>query len=586
MADIPGISPDKLFARARALSGTFTLAQLATLAAVLVVVSGLIVFSTRFIEQPSYTVLYSRMEPDAAGQVVARLKQLKVAYQLDDGGATIRVPASRVDELRLELGGQGLPASGRVGFEIFDKTAFGATEFMEKVNYRRALEGEIARTIATISEVSSARVHIAMGRDSTFGEARPTKASVVLKLRGQAGLAAPTIAGIAGLVAGSVEGLRPDAVVILDSFGRSLSRSSGNDEAGGSGGQLDRQQRLEQDLAARVVALLEPVVGPERVRVNVAIKLNPQTREETEERWDPNAVVRSRQLSSDSLAGGGATATGGIVAGARGNIPSAPAPAGPLPGQAPGPPAALTAGPGRLAETTSYEVSRTLRHVTSPPGEVARMSVAVILDDAVVVKKGSDGALTSTRTPRTREELQKVQTLVAAAVGLDGGRGDQLTVEHMSFDEPPAAEVEAPSIVDRIAPQVTEWTRFGVIAAIAVFAILVVVRPLMRRAAQGAPPQTAEVLPAAAPREAAPAATLAAAPAPVPALGPAQSPGRSVEALQSEAEKQLDAETGELDADAFRVPVLTRRIAQMASTEPENVARLMRTWMRERGERA
>src|SRR5690606_29718835 len=135
--------------------------------------------------------------------------------------------------------------------EIFDKTAFGATEFMEKVNYRRALEGEIARTIATISEVSSARVHIAMGKDSTFGESRPTKASVVLKLRGQSGLQAGTIAGIAGLVAGSVEGLRPEAVVILDSFGRPLSRSVGEDGMAGAAGQMERQQRLEADLMAR-----------------------------------------------------------------------------------------------------------------------------------------------------------------------------------------------------------------------------------------------------------------------------------------------------------------------------------------------
>lgn len=585
MADLPGIKPDQLLSRLQTLGGAFTTSQLATLGAVLVMVSGLIVFSTRWIEKPSYAVLYSRMEPDAASQVVAKLKQLKVGYELEDGGGTVRVPASRVDELRLELGGQGLPTSGRIGFEIFDKTAFGATEFMEKVNYRRALEGEIARTIATISEVSSARVHIAMGKDSTFGESRPTKASVVLKLRGQSGLPAATIAGVAGLVAGSVEGLRPEAVVILDSFGRPLSRSLGEDGMAGAAGQLERQQRLEADLMARVVAMLEPVVGPDRVRVNVALKLNPQSREETQETWDPNAVVRTRQMTSDTLAGG-ATATGGIVAGARGNIPP-PATPQPLPGQAPAPApaasAAMSGGPGRLAETTSYEVSRTMRHITQPPGEVARMSVAVILDDAVVIKKAQDGTITSSRVPRSREELQKVQTLVSAAVGLDPGRGDQLTVEHMSFDEPLTEEVEAPSIVDRIAPQVTEWSRLGVIAAIAIFAILVVVRPLMRRAAPMALPQVTELAPAPAGAE-------------LPTAGAALPPGagalattgpavRSIEDMEHEIEHQLDAETSDLGVDAFRVPVLTRRISQMANKEPENVARLMRTWMRERGER-
>ncbi len=585
MAPLPTLKPDELLARARVLGGSFTTAQLATLGAVLVVVSGLIVFSTRWIEQPSYAVLYSRMEPEAASQVVAKLKQMKVAYQIEDAGGTLRVPASRVDELRLELGGQGLPSSGRIGFEIFDKTAFGATEFMEKVNYRRALEGEIARTIATISEVASARVHIAMGKDSTFGESRPTKASVVLKLRGQSGLPAGTIAGIAGLVAGSVEGLRPEAVVILDSFGRPLSRSMGDDDMTGAAGQLERQQRLEHDLSAKVMAMLEPVVGPERVRVNVALKLNPQTREETEERWDPNAVVRTRQMTSDSLAGG-ATATGGIVAGARGNAPPPATPA-PLPGQAPAQAGSATGsigGPGRMAETTSYEVSRTMRHVSSPPGEVAKMSVAVILDDAVVVKKGADGTITSTRTPRTREELQKVQTLVAAAVGLDTGRGDQLTVEHMAFDEPPTEEVKAPSIVDRIAPRVTEWSRLGVIAAISIFAILVVVRPLMRRAAPAPSQATGELMPRApSSLESATAPALIAAPGALAQPGP---PIRSAEDMEHEIEAQLDAETSDLGVDAFRVPVLTRRISQMATKEPENVARLMRSWMRERGERA
>lgn len=583
MADLPGIKPDQLLSRLQTLGGSFTTKQLATLGLVLVMVSGLIVFSTRWIEKPSYAVLYSRMEPDAASQVVAKLKQMKVSYELDDGGGTVRVPASRVDELRLELGGQGLPTSGRIGFEIFDKTAFGATEFMEKVNYRRALEGEIARTIATISEVSSARVHIAMGKDSTFGESRPTKASVVLKLRGQSGLPAGTIAGIAGLVAGSVEGLRPEAVVILDSFGRPLSRSLGEDGMAGAAGQMERQQRLEADLMTRVVALLEPVVGPDRVRVNVALKLNPQTREETQETWDPNAVVRTRQMTSDSLAGG-ATATGGIVAGARGNIPPPSTPQA-LPGQAPAAPAAapVASGPGRMAETTSYEVSRTMRHVTQPPGEVARMSVAVILDDAVVVKKGQDGAITSTRVPRSREELQKVQQLVAAAVGLDTSRGDQLTVEQMSFDEPLAEEVKAPSIVDRIAPQVTEWSRLGVIAAIAIFAILVVVRPLMRRAAPTAPPAITELVPAPATTEVGMATALPPGAGALAATGP---PVRSIEDMEHEIEHQLDAETSDLGVDAFRVPVLTRRISQMANKEPENVARLMRTWMRERGERA
>src|SRR5687767_4458949 len=288
-----------------------------------------------------------------------------------------------------------MPASGRIGFEIFDRTAFGATEFMEKVNYRRALEGEIARTIATLSEVGSARVHIAMGKDTVFGEPRPAKASVVLKLRSKRGLSTSSVAGIQGLVAASVEGLRPEAVVILDNFGRPLVRNP-EDENDPLGQQhLERQQRMEADMAQRVVALLEPVVGPNRVRVNVAIKLNPRTQEETEERWDPNAVVRNKQLQVDTAP---TSTTQGLVAGARSNMPPQPPLSNgqPAPTGQPAAPVTVATGPSRNAETTSYEISCLTRHTISPPGDVSRVSLAVILDDAQVIKKAKDGTPTPT----------------------------------------------------------------------------------------------------------------------------------------------------------------------------------------------
>ena len=217
-----------LLTRLRSLSANFTTAQLVSLAASFVLVVGIVAGSAFWLNQPTYALLFADMDQESAGQVVARLKSLKVPYVLDDGGRSIRVQATRVDELRLELTAQGLPSSGRVGFEIFDRTAFGATEFLEQVNYRRALEGEIARTIGTIAEVSGARVHIAMGKDSLFGEKRPAKASVVLKLRDTRGLSPATVVGISNLVAASVEGLRPESVVILDSVGRPLSRPDTN----------------------------------------------------------------------------------------------------------------------------------------------------------------------------------------------------------------------------------------------------------------------------------------------------------------------------------------------------------------------
>src|SRR6478752_3189132 len=205
----------RLKAGAEALSGK----QLVSLSLAFLAVVGLTIGSAYWFNTPNYGVLFSDMDSESASSVIAKLKEQKVAYVIDDGGKTIRVPTTRVDELRLELAGQGMPGSGHIGFEIFDKTAFGVTDFLEHVNYRRALEGELARTIATIAEVSGARVHIALPRETFFGnQEQLTKASVVLKLRGSKPLAASTVTGITGLIAASVEGLRPESVVVIDNF--------------------------------------------------------------------------------------------------------------------------------------------------------------------------------------------------------------------------------------------------------------------------------------------------------------------------------------------------------------------------------
>src|SRR5918993_4365604 len=242
------MDPQQLLARLRTLTSSFSGGQLAMLATSFVLVVGIVAGSAWYLNAPTYALLFSDMDPETAGQIVTRLKTLKVQYQLDAGGRAVRVPADRVDELRLELTAQGMPESGRVGFEIFDRTAFGATQFLEQVNYRRALEGEIARTIATIAEVANARVHIAMGKDSLFGEPRPAKASVVLKLRGSRPPSAATINGITNLVAASVASLRPEAVVILDSYGRPLARPQDGEHDPMGTAQMERQQRLEREL--------------------------------------------------------------------------------------------------------------------------------------------------------------------------------------------------------------------------------------------------------------------------------------------------------------------------------------------------
>lgn len=552
----------QFLARLKATSANFTTTQLVTLGVAFVLVAGIVGGSALWLNTPTYTLLFADMDPDSAAQVVERLKSQKIPYQLDAGGRSIRVRSERVDELRLELTSQGMPASGRIGFEIFDRTAFGATEFLEHVNYRRALEGEIARTVATISEVSSARVHISMAKDSLFGEPRPAKASVVLKLRSQQRpLAASSVSGIANLVAASVEGLRPEAVVILDNFGRPLARPQDDASDPMSGAHLERQQRMERDMAARVVALLEPVVGPDRVRVNVALKLDPRSSEETEEQWDPNGVIRSKQTSSD-VANGGSIPM--LVAGARGNTPQGPAEKAGSPG-APGT-VANVPGTSRQSETTNYEVSRRTKHVVQPRGDVERLSVAVILDDDQKLVTGEDGRSAITRVPRTREELQKIQGIVAAAVGLDTERGDQLTIENVSFDEPVVDNAPAQTVMQRYAPQIEQVSRVGTVLVLALVALMFVIRPAMRKTGllpekqakkKGRRQQeTAEQLPALTP----------------------ESP-RTVAELESEIEAQLDAAAHDKVAAWRKMPVLTRKVSSLTKNDPEQVARLLRTWM-------
>lgn len=556
---------ESLLARLRTATAALSGVQLATLAVTFVVVVGLVVGSAYWVNAPTWAVLFSDMDSESAGGVVTRLKNDKVPFALDDGGRTIRVPAARLDELRLDFASQGMPASGRIGFEIFDRTAFGVTDFLEHVNYRRALEGELARTIGTIAEVSSARVHIAMPRPSLFaGQDQAAKASVVLKLRNNRPLAASTITAISALVASSVEALRPEAVVIMDTFGRPLARApDGSDEASG-GIHIERQQRIEHELSARVVSLLEPIVGAERVRVNVNAKLNPDSQEETEERWDPTPIMRSHQSTSQN--GGPAAAQQG-VAGARANMPvDPPAKAPGLPGQAapsgpaaaPTPATGVTGGAGRISETTNYEVSRLTRHRIQPRGQIARLSVAVLLDDDHPFASDGAGGTKRQTKPRSPQEIQKIHDVVAAAVGLDVDRGDQLTVENIAFEEPAVVDGQAPQTPwwRRSAPLLLDASRVVAVLLVVLLLVFAVIRPVVKRTFGPA--------------------ALAAERSPVVV---SQSP-RTVAEMEGDMDAEL-LDAGTPDAQARRLPALTRRVMKLAQQEPDSAARLVRTWLSE-----
>jgi len=564
------VNIDHLITHLKKLASTLSTGQVAGLVAVFIAVVGVVVGSAYWINTPQYTLLVADMDAETANSVVSRLRADNVPYELGDGGRSVSVPVERVDELRLAFTSNGLPSAGRIGFEIFDRTAFGTTEFLEQVNYRRALEGELARTISTMSDVASARVHIAMAKDSLFVDrSEPAKASVALRLKGNRPLSPSTVRGIAGLVSSSVEGLRPDSVMIVDDQGRPLTRPEDDETSAGlNASQLERQQQIERDLSTKVLAMLEPVVGAGRVRVNVAAHLRADIVEETEERFDPNTVVRSRQTSSETgattMATAGLSGAGnGGIAGARANQPpalSTSAANGPAPAPAPVP----MQGAGRTTELTNYEVGKIVRHTVSPQGQLARLSVAVVLDDERVSTPGEAGAVQVSTRPWEPEGIQRVQSIVAAAVGLDSERGDLLTVENIAFEAVPAAtEPVAPGIgtqaMDLVKDHWLSGVRLVAVVLVAAFAFFGVLRPLVNRVGGLA---NAPALPAAAGAGA----------------GTARLP------TVSEMEGQIDAE---LDAmvspEGRRLPVLTQRVAKLATDEPEQVARIVRGWISEDG---
>jgi flagellar M-ring protein FliF len=550
------VKPDQIPDHLRRLAAMLTPKQMATLAAAFIGVVGVVVGSAYYVNAPSYSLLFSDLDAESASSVVARLKNEKVPYVLDEGGRAVRVASTRVDELRLEFAAQGQPTSGRIGFEIFDRTAFGTTEFIEHVNYRRALEGELARTISTIAEVASARVHIAMAKDSLFtGDAQPAKASVVLKLKSHRPPAPAMVAGIAGLVSASVESLRPESVIIVDTYGRSLAHSAGAAEDATPGLPAEKQQQLERELTTRVVAMLEPVVGPGHVRVNVSARLSGDTEETTEERWDPTTVLRSRQTTSDT----GAMAGAGGPAGARANAPptvtTTPKPAAPV-----APNAVLAS---RTSETANYEVSKTVKHTIAPRGRLARLSVAVVLDDDRVSAKDANGETKTTSKPRSTADLQRIHSLVAAAVGFDESRGDQLTVENIAFGDQGLEEQAPPSgwrqrIVDRVSTNAFDIARLAVVLILGSVALFAVLKPMARRALR------------------LPQATLL----PPGAIIAGEQP-RTVADLQSDIEAEIDAGLAAKAGESRKLPALTRRIAKVAEDEPEHLARLVRSMLTE-----
>lgn len=383
-------------------------------------------------QQPEYRVLFSNFSDRDGGAIVAELEKMNVPYKYAEGGGAVLVPADRVHDARLKLASQGLPKGGNVGFELMENQKLGSSQFIERVNFQRAMEGELARSIESVSSVQAARVHLAMPRDSIFvSEQKAPTASVLLNLHPGRTLDTQQVSAIVHLVASSVPDLPTKNVTIVDQNGNLLSDSGKPASLNGMDpSQIKYVQDLQQNVIRRIESIISPMVGPTNVRAEATADVDFSRTEQAVESYKPNQtpeamVIRSQQ-TSESLNGG---ATAGGVPGALSNQPPAPATA-PIVAQGNGAaPAANASANTRKDATVNYEVDKTIQYVQQGGGGLKRLSVAVVVN----FKKTTDKAGKVTMKPLAEAEITQITNLVKEAMGYNEERGDSVKVVNTPF---------------------------------------------------------------------------------------------------------------------------------------------------------
>ena len=436
-----------------------------------------------------YRVLFTNVNEGDGASIIAALQQMNVPYQFTEGGAAIKVPQAMVYETRLKLAGQGLPKAGNVGFELLENQKFGTSQFVERVNYLRGLEGELARSVGSMGQVKSARVHLAVPKPSAFvrEQERPT-ASVILTLHPGRVLDPSQIAAVSRLVSSAVPGMKAQDVAIMDTEGGVLG-SSASRLAGLDASQLKYTAEIENALASRLSAILEPLAGKEGFRAQVTVDVDFDERERTSETYGKNSPPNPQSIRSQQSvdAGGNRSGAGGIP-GSLTNQPPVP-PEAPIVNQvqtqADGTRPRNLRAPGsvetgvavsddsnfRKEQTVNYEVDRAIEKLKSSKGKLIRVSAAVVLDNKF--EKGaqpSDGR----KLAYTPDEILKINSLVKDAIGYVQTRGDTVSVMNLPFSEEP---VVPPAIVNP--DLISQLASYGAIALAVLFAYFAILRPLL-----------------------------------------------------------------------------------------------------------
>jgi flagellar M-ring protein FliF len=528
-----------------------SLQQKALLAGGAVAVGLILWLFVALLDRGKNVILYSGLKPQDAQSMGSRLAAKNIAYEISPDGGSVLVPSDKLDAARLETAAQGLPRNARLGFELFDTPNWAGSDFSEKVNYQRALEGELERTLQTLAEVEAVRVHLVLPRESLFSEQeRESKAAVIVKTRNGT-LSREAQQAIPQLVASAVDGLRPENVTVVDAETATsfLARR-------GPSGRASFDS--DEELAAAAVHAIEPVVGAEHVRASVHVDYDLSSSEDTSETYDPKASATLAQQHSEELAGGANPAG---VPGVTSNVPASTAAAPAAVAGVANVPASAAASLSLLSaidnqssksDSSTFAVSKSTRHVLNPAGRVRRITASVLVDDALDTKQ-EGGKSNTVRRKRTPEEMKAIEKLARAAIGVDDQRGDLLAVENLSFQSVPGELPAAPGKLDRWRLLVVPWV--GALRYIGITLLFLVVYALVLRPVKKQAMDAFKQIPT---HLAKPLAAGAASPSVL----------ASIELPQGSEE-------------AKRAGALKKEIADKIKAEPAAAGRLVQTWIRD-----
>lgn len=500
-----------------------------------VVSAAILVTILIFMNEPNYSVLFSGLSQEDASKVVQFLQSKKIDYELDESGNTIKVDKAKVYETRLALAGEGIPNSGIVGYEIFDKSTIGMSEFMQKLSFKRALEGELAKTIRQQDGVEGVRVHIVIPQKSVFRdeEKKPT-ASVVLKLRNNYEISQSKINAIVNLVSSSVEGLEPSKVALLDTKGELLSKQAEDNSITAIGSKrYEIKQSVEKYLASKAQSILDDVLGKGNAIVKINADLNFDQVEKTMESYDPDSQVAISEQTIKSENTGKSLGD--------------------------------STGQSSQNSTINYELSKTVERVVQGSGNIVKLSVAAVINNIQVQKKVGD-SLQTVSMPRTEEQLTKLENIIKNAVGVDPSRNDQFSIVNIPFEtkQMETLPVEETSMLDNP----NEWMNIIVMLA-AIIAALIVIKGLMTKLKNEkiviGTLEPTKIL------ETKEQKTIE---------QPHISPAGKLESLQSSETDQLDKEL-ELDKELLNASDTKRKVVRYVSKNPSEAAKIINAWLHE-----